>query len=112
LSKTMGVEAAVALNRFLYYGSGTRDIHSDLALLDEHGVAVAEEAVVFLNGAVVSAADQLVAAERADQDEQGAARQVKVGQQGIDSAEGKWRADEKLGLAGKWADFAAGGGRF
>src|SRR5262245_66052287 len=54
---------------------------------NQHGVAVAEEAIAFQNGGGVGSLQQFYAGEGADQEQQRRARQVEVRDQCIDDAE-------------------------
>ena len=63
-------------------------------LQNQHGVAVAVKAVLFADGGLVGVLHECVAAEGADQYQQGRAGEMKIRQQGIDGAELVRRADK------------------
>ena len=73
-------------------------------LLDEHAVAVAEEAVALADGVTVGGEDAVSravgAGEGADQHEQAGLGQMEVGEQGADEAEVEAGRDEDVGDAG------------
>src|SRR5437773_837873 len=64
------------------------------ALQQEHRVAVAVETIFVADRFVIGAADQIVAAEGADEDQQRGPRQMKVREQGIDCTETIGRPDK------------------
>ena len=65
----------------------------------QHGVAIAEEAVALCNGVLVQGHDFVVPCKSAYQHDQGALWQVEIGKQHIDSGETvAWR-NEDLGIA-------------
>ena len=66
---------------------------------DEHGVAVAEEAVALGHRVGVGAADRLDAGQRRHQHQQGRLGQVEVGDQGVDHAVLVARRDEQACVA-------------
>src|SRR5688500_3497500 len=71
-----------------------------LAAIDQHRVAVAEEAISLGDGVGVGAADVVDAGEGAHQHEQRGARQVEVRDQAVDRAEAVARQDEETGVRG------------
>src|SRR4051812_13265721 len=72
---------------------------SGVPALQQHGVAVAEEAVAAVNRVAVGGHDGLVAREGADQHQQRRLGQVEVGDEDVDDAEAKTGRDEDVGLA-------------
>ncbi len=78
-------------------GDSARDRHqSEVETIskDQHCVAVAVEAIAESDGLGVSLADEFLARERGDQDEQAAPGQVEVGDEGVEAAEDVAGADE------------------
>ena len=68
---------------------------------DQHGVAVAVEAIFLLDGLVVGAADQFVAAESPHQDQERRKRQVKIRHHRVNGPERVARFDEQVRFAGE-----------
>src|SRR5512140_4002147 len=70
--------------------------------LDQHRVAVAEEAVPPRHRLPVRLEDPIAPPQGAREDQQGGAREVEVGEEGVDGPERVARPDEELGapLAG------------
>src|SRR6185436_12780726 len=66
--------------------------------LDQHRIAIAEEAVAVLDRMTVRDADILCAAERRYQHEQRRFREMEIGEQALDHPEPVARQDEKTGL--------------
>ena len=75
--------------------------------VQQHRIAVAEEAVALVDRVRIQRADVLEAGERADQHQQRALRQVEVGDQHIDDAKRKARRDEDVGVAAAGLQRAA-----
>ncbi len=67
---------------------------------NQHRVAVAVEAVTLANRFPVGSPQQVAACQGTDQHEQAGARQVEIGNQGIESAKLVSRPDKELSLAG------------
>src|SRR5258708_32080995 len=67
--------------------------------IDQHGIAVTEKAVAFIDRVPISVADMLDSGKGADQHQQGGSRQMKVGQQAINYLETVSGSDEQPGLA-------------
>ena len=63
---------------------------------DEHAVAVTEKAVPLAHGFLVRLQYQLSCGKRADQHQQGRARQMKIRQQHVHMAKGVGRADKNV----------------
>src|SRR5687768_15743550 len=78
-------------------------------LLEQHRVAVAEEAVVLLDRESVEASLLVEADERGYEGDQRAAREVEVRDQRADVPPLVWRVDEDAGLAGLRNERLAGG---
>jgi len=76
-------------------------------LAKKHAVAVAEEAVVLLDGVIVCGEDRLAAGEGADQHQQAGLGQMEVGEQGVDEAELEAGGDEDFRFAGVGLERAA-----
>src|ERR1700687_1985714 len=68
--------------------------------LEQHRIAVAEEAIAVADGVRVCAADRLKAVESRDQHQQRRPWQVEISPQPVDDAESESRRDEQLGLGG------------
>src|SRR5271165_6220715 len=66
---------------------------------NQHCVAIAEEAVTAANCLEISLTDQLDSNQGADQNQQAAARQVKIGDERVQSAKDVSRPDEQAGIA-------------
>lgn len=62
---------------------------------DQHTIAVTEKAEFFRNGLPVSVKNQVSSGEGGNQNEQSGARQMKIGDEGIDHAETETGPDEK-----------------
>src|SRR5262245_61299290 len=80
--------------------------------LNEHRVAVAEKAIALFDCFGIGSADQGVATERPDQNQQRASRQMKVRKHRIAGLKFEWRPDEKIGLASKGLNLSARGSCF
>lgn len=78
-------------------GDSARDCHPsevETKLKDQHGIAVAVEAIAKANGLCVSVSDQLFTRQRGDQDEQAASGQVEIRDQRVEAPENVTGADE------------------
>ena len=73
--------------------------HSELAIHDQHCIAVTEETVVLANGFTVGAKIGLATRERADKKEQTTAGKMKIGEERGDVPEDVPRLDEEIGVA-------------
>src|SRR5438094_9756714 len=65
---------------------------------NEHTVTIRVEAVALRDGVPVGRQHKILAAQRADQQQQTRARQVKIGQHGAGEAEFEARIDEQVRL--------------
>src|SRR5579884_3273852 len=65
----------------------------------QHGVAEAEEAVTFAYGLLIGFLDQGLSGEGADEQQQGGARQVEIGNHGIHHLEMEARRNEEPRIA-------------
>jgi hypothetical protein len=65
---------------------------------DQHRVTVAEEAIAHLNRVRIGSTSEVKAGKRADQDEQGAAGQVKIRDERVEATENMSRPDKELDL--------------
>src|SRR2546423_5033334 len=68
-------------------------------LQDQHAIAVAVKSIALANRFRVGVEQKFAAGERADEHEQGRARQMKVRQKRIDHAKFKRRVDKQIGWA-------------
>src|SRR5256714_3913921 len=68
-------------------------------LQDQHAIAVAVKSIALANRFRVGVEQKFAAGERADEHEQGRARQMKVRQKRIDHAKFKRRGDKQIGCA-------------
>src|SRR5271166_5155319 len=73
----------------------------------EAGVAVGIEAITRFDRMRIGRPHALEPAEGADEHEERRARQMEIGQEGVDRAEAVARRDEDRGLAGEWPNSAA-----
>src|SRR5256714_6934869 len=74
-------------------------------LQDQHAIAVAVKSIALANRFRVGVEQKFAAGERADEHEQGRARQMKVRQKRIDHAKFKRWVDKQITLARLRADF-------
>ncbi len=81
-------------------------------LVDEHGVAIAEKAVLVLDGESVGFENEVASlgsfggGEGGDEHEQRGFGEVEVGDEGVDDAEGGWGVEEDGGGTGACGDGA------
>ena len=81
-----------------------------LGVLEEHGVAEGEEAVLLFDGGLVGAEDEVAAGEGADEHDEGGFWQVEVGDDGVDDLEVVAGVDEDASPAALAGDLVFGGG--
>src|SRR4051812_41315387 len=75
-------------------------VSHDGALLDEHAIAVREEAVALADGVLVGGEDAVASGEGGDEHEERRLRQVEVGEQRAHDAEVEARVNKDVGFAG------------
>ena len=92
--------------------SGRDDKVGRFGLQNQHRIAITEETILLFDCLVVGVADQFVAAKRADENQQSAARQVKIREQGVNYLELISGRDEQIGFSAPRFQFAFRGGSF
>ena len=85
--------------------------HALICPKQQAGVAVGIEPIAAVDGVRIGAPHHVETAEGADQHEQSRARQVEIGQHGVDGAEAVARRDEQRRLAAIGRERAVLGGR-
>src|SRR4051794_37579710 len=83
------------------------DAANRVRLKDQHRVAVAVEPIAPADGLGVGLADQVHAGQGGDEDEEAAAGEVEVGEQGVEAPEGVAGAEVEGGLPREGRERAA-----
>src|SRR4029453_16997862 len=74
-------------------------VNSSMGSVEEHRIAITEEAIARLDGVAIQAHDGIVSGKGAHQHQQRGAGQVEIGDQAVDHAELEAGGDEDAGVA-------------
>ena len=78
-----------------------------IRLNNQHAIAVGEEAVFFFDGFGVGLEDEVAVRKGGDEHDQGALREVEVGEEGVDDFKLVGRVDENIGFSVRFLKFCA-----